>query len=66
MDVGVFDPQGKPLKATVTKKSDDVWYVEYTAEVPGLHSVNVNFAGLPIPKSPYPVGVGGGDGTIFR
>jgi len=59
VDVGIVDPTGKKdsVKPIVTKKSDDLWYVEYTALIPGLHSVNVNFAGKPIPKSPYGVGV---------
>jgi len=59
VDVGIVDPTGKKdtVKATITKKSDDVWYVEYTPQIPGLHSVNVFFAGKPIPKSPYAVSV---------
>jgi len=64
VDVGIVDPAGKKdtVKPIITKKSDDLWYVEYTALTPGLHSVNVNFAGKPIPKSPYPVGVSGEHG----
>ena len=63
VDVGIVDPQGRKdtVKATVTRKSDDVWYMEYTAVTPGLHSVNVFFAGKPIPKSPFPVGVSPGE-----
>ena len=60
MDIGVVDSQNRTVKSTVTKKSDDVWYVEYTATVTGLHSVNVFFAGVAIPKSPYAVGVSPG------
>ena len=62
VDVGIVDPNGKKdtVKTTITKKSDDLWYVEYTALIPGLHSVNVNFGGKPIPKSPYAVGVSTG------
>lgn len=57
-----MDPNGKKdtVKTTITKKSDDLWYVEYTALIPGLHSVNVNFGGKPTPKSPYAVGVSPG------
>jgi filamin len=59
VDVGIVDPNGKKetVKTTITKKSDDVWYVEYTALVVGMHSVNVNFGGKPIPKSPFGVAV---------
>ena len=62
VDVGIIDPAGKKdsVKAVITRKSDDVWYVEYTAVVAGLHSVNVHFGGKPIPKSPYAVGVSAG------
>ena len=62
VDVGIIDPTGKrdTVKTTITRKSDDLWYVEYTALIPGLHSINVTFGGKPIPKSPYAVGVSGG------
>ncbi|XP_076645907.1 filamin A protein cher isoform X2 [Halictus rubicundus] len=55
--VGVKDPQGS-LSSVPTKllrPSPDVWRCEYTPLSPGLHSVNVAFAGKPIPGSPYPV-----------
>ena len=44
----------------VTKRSEFTWYVDYTPKEPGLHSVNIFFAGKAIPHSPYPVGVSSG------
>ena len=62
VDVGVLDPTGRCdiIKPIVARKSDDLWYVEYTPFIEGLHSVNVSFAGTPIPASPYPVHVSRG------
>jgi hypothetical protein len=62
VDVGIVDPQGttKTVRPVITKKNDDLWYVEYTALVSGLHSVNVFFAGKAGAKSPYAVGVAAG------
>ena len=62
VDVGVLDPQGHKdtVKPVVHHKSEELWYVEYTAKVEGLHSVNVFFAGRPIPGSPYGVAVAPG------
>lgn len=62
VDVGVVDPAGRTdtVRPLVARKSDDVWYVEYTPLVDGLHSVNIFFAGKPIPNSPYPVAVARG------
>ena len=63
VDVGIVDPSGKKdtIRPFVVKKSDELWYVEYIPLEPGLHSVNVFFAGQPIPKSPYGVGVAAGE-----
>jgi filamin len=62
VDVGIVDPQGakNTVRAVITKKTDDMWYVEYTALVAGAHSVNIFFAGKAAAKSPYIVGVGQG------
>jgi len=62
VDVGIVDPKGakNTVRAVITKKSADLWYVEYTAFIPGLHSVNVFFAGKQINDSPFPVGVAAG------
>jgi len=62
VDVGIVDPKGAKdtIRPVITKKSADLWYVEYTAFIPGLHSVNVFFAGKQINNSPFPVGVAAG------
>jgi len=64
VDVGVVDPMGRKdmIKPMIARKADDNWYVEYTPLMEGLHSVNIFFAGKPIPNSPYPVNVSHGKG----
>ncbi|KAJ9576572.1 hypothetical protein L9F63_025532, partial [Diploptera punctata] len=58
-EVIILDPSGH--KNTVPVKvrpiSADVWRCEYVSPVIGLHSVNIFFAGQPIPNSPYGVRV---------
>ncbi|XP_011868573.1 PREDICTED: filamin-A isoform X2 [Vollenhovia emeryi] len=58
-EVIILDPQGS--KTTVPVKlrqtSPDVWRCEYVSPVTGLHSVNVFFAGKPIPGSPVGVNI---------
>ncbi|XP_050451198.1 filamin-A isoform X4 [Cataglyphis hispanica] len=58
-EVIILDPQGSktavPVKLRQT--SPDVWRCEYVSPVTGLHSVNVFFAGKPIPGSPIGVNV---------
>ncbi|CAL8082481.1 unnamed protein product [Orchesella dallaii] len=58
-EVIILDPAGH--KNTVPVKlrqiSQDVWRCEYASSTVGLHSVNVFFAGNPIPKSPFGVAV---------
>jgi filamin len=44
-----------PVKLRQT--SPDVWRCEYVSPVTGLHSVNIFFAGKPIPGSPVGVNV---------
>lgn len=39
------------------RTSPDVWRCEYTTPSPGLHMVNIVFAGKPISGSPYTVNV---------
>ena len=67
VDVGVVDPMGRKdvIKPMVARKTDDNWYVEYTPLVEGMHSVNIFFAGKPIPHSPYPVCVSHGKGVYY-
>lgn len=62
VDVAILDPHGRKdaVRPTVIKRSEELWYVEYTPKEEGLHSVNVFFAGKAIPKSPFGVGVAPG------
>jgi filamin len=58
-EVIILDPAGH--KTTVAAKlrqlDNEQWRCEYTSGQLGLHSVNVFFAGQPIPNSPYGVRV---------
>nr|CAD7457189.1 unnamed protein product [Timema tahoe] len=58
-EVIILDPAGN--KNTVPVKlrqiSPDVWRCEYVSPITGLHSVNIFFAGKPIPNSPCGVRV---------
>jgi len=58
-EVIILDPSGH--KNTVPVKlrqiSQDLWRCEYASSAVGLHSVNIFFAGKPIPKSPFGVSV---------
>ncbi|XP_029167599.1 filamin-A isoform X4 [Nylanderia fulva] len=58
-EVIILDPQGSktavPVKLRQT--SPDIWRCEYVSPVTGLHSVNIFFAGKPIPGSPVGVNI---------
>ncbi|CAG7722272.1 unnamed protein product [Allacma fusca] len=58
-EVIILDPAGQknvvPVK--IRQISTDVWRCEYVTPIVGVHSINVFFAGQPIPKSPYGVSV---------
>lgn len=58
-EVIILDPAGQ--KTTVVpkliQKGQDFWRCEYVTPHVGVHSVNVFFAGKPIPKSPFGVRV---------
>ena len=64
-EVIVLDPKGKkdstPVRIVVEEEEEQqqegVYRVEYIPTHVGLHSVNVFYAGNPIPKSPYGVKV---------
>lgn len=57
VDVVVIDPRGdkNSLRPTVTKVLDEEWHVEYVPITEGLHSINIFFAGTPIPISPVSI-----------
>lgn len=58
-EVIILDPPGhkNTVPVKVRQISPDVWRCEYVAPTVGLHSINVFFAGQPIPNSPYGVRV---------
>jgi hypothetical protein len=62
-EVIVLDPAGQkntvPVK--IRQTSPDEWRCEYVSTAIGLHSVNVFFAGQPIPNSPFGVKVSAGN-----
>lgn len=62
VEVVIMDPSGRKdtVVPNVKQMPDGVWRVDYTAHELGLHSVNVFFAGKPIPHSPFGVKIGPG------
>lgn len=61
-EVIILDPSGhkNTIPVKVRPIAQDVWRCEYVSQVIGLHSVNVFFAGQPIPNSPFGVRVAPG------
>lgn len=59
VEVVILDPSGahKQLPVNTTPIGPGRARVNYVAKEPGLHSVNVFFAGQPIPNSPFGVRV---------
>lgn len=59
VEVIIMDPEGKPntCPARMRKLKDGKYKCEYVADKPGLHSIQVLFAGKQIPKSPFGVNV---------
>ena len=60
-EVIILDPKGKkdsaPIKISPHPVQKDVYRCDYVATLLGLHSVNVFYAGNPIPDSPFGVKV---------
>lgn len=58
-EVVIIDPDNHktsvPVKLRQVEK--DVWRCEYVTPFTGMHSVNIFYAGTPIPNSPFPVKV---------
>lgn len=62
-EVIVVDPAGhkNTVPVNVRQIAPDSWRCEYVTPVVGLHSVNVFFAGQPIPNSPFGVRISPGE-----
>lgn len=58
-EVIIIDPANHKtsVAAKVRQLEEDTWRCEYVTALQGLHSVNVFYAGTPIPNSPFPVKV---------
>ena len=58
-EVVLVDPRGRQdaVPVSVKQTGPGKFRCEYVPREPGLHSVNVFFAGRPIPNSPYGVNV---------
>ncbi|XP_041675461.1 filamin-A isoform X4 [Drosophila eugracilis] len=58
-EVIIIDPANHKtsVAAKVRQLENDTWRCEYVTALQGLHSVNVFYAGTPIPNSPFPVKV---------
>lgn len=58
-EVIILDPENHKttVPAKVRQTDKDAWHVDYTPIAPGLHSVNIFFAGKPINNSPVGVRV---------
>ncbi|KAK6619966.1 hypothetical protein RUM44_006366 [Polyplax serrata] len=56
-EVIILDPAGhkNTIPVKVRQISSDLWRCEYTANTVGMHSINIFFAGQPIPLSPFGV-----------
>lgn len=61
-EVIILDPAGHKtaVAAKLRQIDDNLWRCEYVANSVGVHSVNVFYAGKPIPNSPYGVKVAPG------
>lgn len=59
----ILDPAGhkNTVPVKIQQISPDVWRCEYMSTMLGLHSVNIFFAGQPIPNSPFGVRVAPGE-----
>ncbi|CAJ0934049.1 unnamed protein product, partial [Mesorhabditis belari] len=53
LDVLVSDPQNGPLPVRCYRQQDDSYWVEFTPEQTGEHSIEVTFGDVPVPGSPF-------------
>ncbi|XP_015510160.1 filamin-like isoform X1 [Neodiprion pinetum] len=57
LDVTMATPEGRDLPITLTDNEDGTYTVDYVAPQPGNYTVNLNYGGLKVPKSPIKVNV---------
>lgn len=67
-EVVILDPAGHKTSVPTKLKQieKNVWRCEYMSNVTGLHSVNVFYAGKPIPNSPFGVRIAPGNCFKFE
>uniref|UniRef100_A0A1I7XV17 Filamin-A n=1 Tax=Heterorhabditis bacteriophora TaxID=37862 RepID=A0A1I7XV17_HETBA len=53
LDVVVLDPRGGPLPVRCYKQQDDSYWVEFTPEHTGMHTVEVTFGDIAVAGSPF-------------
>ena len=57
VQVTLTDAQGQIIPVRVTDNKDKTFRVEFEAQVAGVYTANVTFAGVATPRSPYKVNV---------
>ncbi|WKY14556.1 hypothetical protein Q1695_000244 [Nippostrongylus brasiliensis] len=53
LDVLVSDPNGGPLPVRCYRQQDDSYWVEFTPEQTGTHTIEVTFGDVPVAGSPF-------------
>ncbi|KAK6008917.1 Filamin/ABP280 repeat protein, partial [Ostertagia ostertagi] len=53
LDVMISDPNGGPLPVRCYRQQDDSYWVEFTPEQTGTHTVEVTFGDVPVAGSPF-------------
>lgn len=57
LQVDMKTPEGHDLPISLTDNEDGTYTVDYVAPDPGTYTVNLNYGGLKVPKSPLKVNV---------
>ncbi|VDO87183.1 unnamed protein product, partial [Haemonchus placei] len=53
LDVMISDPNGGPLPVRCYRQQDDSYWVEFTPEQTGTHTIEVTFGDVPVAGSPF-------------
>ncbi|PAV76657.1 hypothetical protein WR25_23383 [Diploscapter pachys] len=53
LDVNISDPKGGPLPVRCYKQQDESYWVEFTPEQTGTHTIEVTFGDMPVAGSPF-------------